>query len=406
VGAFDIGTPDGLLAWSWTIRDDSFVEFDGEVDAYLDAQVDILDLGEGVIGTWSLTLRYSDPNRALLETPGYGVVIRPRGLEVVAASGRVQLPQTQIAEDGQTVTYTGSLDEWELKSDIAAPDPTTDYTLGGNVDATVKDTRTGAAETVLLGFIKDNIGSTAYHGGIDRRRPYLSVPASSGRGSSGTWQGEFTPLDELATSLVATSGISVRITQRNDADGLEVVIRARADVSDEVIFSQADATIDQAQYGTKAPTATFAISVDSDDTTRTVAYAFDATAETRWAMRAVVMTSSGGADGTPAQAAAAALADGAETFQADIEPVVLPGGPQPFVDYFVGDTVGVVKLDGTVVLERLTGLSYTHSGGDNQRPPIVTPVVGALPIVRHDPTAALVVKTIAPVIRKLKRKKG
>lgn len=406
MGAFDEGTPAGLKPWAWTIRHKDFSEYDGEVDDYLACQVDILDPAEG-LGTFSLTLRYTSPHRALLETPGYGVVMRRHGSTEVLASGRVVLPQTQIASDGLSVTYEGNLDEWELTSDVAIPSPAQDPAAGNNLVATVKDTRTGTAEAVLLGFVKDNIGSTAFNGGgLDRRRSYLTVPASSGRGSSGTWVGEFTPLDELAQAIVAASGITYRVKQLAAGGGIEVVIRARADVSDEVIFSQADATMDQAQYGTRAPSATMAISVDSTDTVRTVAYAFDATAETKWGMRAVVTTSSGGADGTPAQAAGAALTEGAESFQADVEPVVLPGAPQPFVDYFLGDTVAVVKLDGTVVLERLTSLSYTHEGGTDQKAPIITPGVGVLPILRHDPLSGYIVKTIKPVIRKLKRKKG
>lgn len=403
MGAFDSGTPEGMKPWVWTIRDEAFAEFDGEIDAYLTCEVDILD---GDVGAWSLTLRWTDESRALLETPGYGVVIRRRGSADVVASGRVQLPLTEISTDGRSVTYTGALDEWELQSDVAIPDPASAFDAGDNLDATVKDTRTGLAGTVLLGFVKDNIGSTAHHdGSIDRRRPYLTVPGAAAIGTAGTWQGEFTSLLELAQSIIASTGITFRIKQRATVDGLELIIRARADVSDEVIFSQQDATLDQAQYGTKAPTVTLAISVDADDTTRTVAYVFDAAAETKWGFRAVATTSSGGADGTPLQAAQSAVDDGAESFQADIEPVILADAPQPFVDYFLGDTVAVVKLDGTVVLERLTGLSYTHQGGDNQQPPVITPSIGVLPVVRHAPALVAVAK-IAKVVAVVKRKKG
>jgi hypothetical protein len=405
VGAFDAGVDDAVEPWVWTVRAIDFTEFDGPID-YVSCAVDILDVAasDGSVGAWSLTLRWDDPNRVLLQTPGYGVVIRKAGSSEVIASGDVSKNVTRISADGNGVDVGGALDEDVLKRDYAWTAPASAVTAGGNTDSNLFDTRTDDAETVLLGYIGDNIGSAALLPA--RRLAYLHVPASSGRGVVSTWQAAFTPLIDLARDLTAASGISVRVKQAAEDDRLEVVIRARADVSDDIVFSQLDGSIDNAEFEVDAPTATQAIGVTIDDAThtRTAYITTDAAAETKWGRRRVVIVDAeAGTQGTREDAAAAALVDGAEAFVASIAPVVLLGGPQPFVDYFLGDTVGVVRADGEVVEERLTLLSYEHEGGSDPKPPTITPGVGPVPLGKAEPVIGAVVKLTAIIRRQTKR---
>lgn len=388
MSAYDQGVQ-ALRPWAWTVRDKTFAEYDGQLDGYLSANATLLD---GDVGNWSLTLPRNHPMTGIMLTEGAGVVVRPYGLSAPLFSGPLSHDEITFAQDGSSVTVTGPTDEVELASDVCWPDPLHALTAGTNITSGAKDSRTGVAETVLLGYIKDNIGSTAYHVAFDRRRSYLTVPASSGRGSSVALQADMDQILVMAKAACLTSGITWRIIQ--SGAGLAVVIRARADVSDNVVLSRREGSLKAATFSRTSPTATQVIAGSDDGTTRAYIVQTDGTAETLWGRRFVTVVdanSSTIADLT--QAATDGIAAGAETAGATMEALVLPKAPQFGIDYFLGDTLSVVDDSGVVIKDALAQMTYQHNAGAG---PQLQPSIGYASI---DETSAFV-----PDIRKIQAK--
>lgn len=382
----------GLVPWVWTVRDITLTEFDGQIDGYSNAHAELHD---GDVGTWSLTLPLSVGWISELLTPGAGVVGRADGSSSVLFSGPVNHNEVTYDANRGTVTFTGPTDEVELASDVAWAEPgkflndatSRNHTSGG-VDA-----RSGVAETVLLGYIKDNIGSTAFHSAsttppIDRRRSYLVIPTSGGHGTSGTYQANMDALLDIAKTICSTGGITWRILQ-SAAGQLALVIRVRADVSADVVFSKAEGSLNTATFQSTSPLTTLGIAVSDSGTVRTWAVAIDSAAETRWGRRFVAV-GDGDSDviADLATSAGQLIADGVETAGASLEAANTPVGPQFGVDYFLGDLVSTVDDSGFDIVDQLAQVVYDHSEGQG---PTLMPSVG---FALTDADSALV-----PIIR-------
>lgn len=409
MSVFDQGVETAAAAWVWTVRDDTLTEYDGQIDGYLDVQCTPKDLD---VGDWSLTLPIDHPDVDLLLTEGFGVVARLPGNQDVIASGYVDQQKTTYAgaEDDQpdTVTLTGALDVSLLAGEQCWPDPakwlndaTSRNVLTGGVDA-----RSGIAEDVLLAFIAANIGSSAFHSTsttphIDRRQSQLVIPSSSHRGSSGSYQGNFGSLLEMGQAICSgTAGITFDVLQ-GAAGFVDLLVRARADVSADVVFSRIEGSLDSAEYTRQSPTITRGIAVSDDGTNRSYAMAIDTAAEALWTRRWVSMT-----DGDSnviadlLQAAGALVATGTEMAGAVLQPVVLPGAPVFGVDYMLGDTVTAVDRSGSSITDRLVQVAYQHTAG---AAPTITPSIG---VSGDDLQSALVpvIRAITARIRQLDRR--
>lgn len=402
---FDQGVPTAPGAWQWTIRDASLVEYDGLIDGYDAVHAALLQ--DGQPGAWDMTLPLAHPAVALLLTPGYGVVARQPGTGQVMTSGYVQQQQTtyQQGADGHSqVTVQGPDDNAVMASEVAWADPgkwlndgTSQNVVSGTVDA-----RTGLGEDVLIGYLEANMGATAFHSGsttppIDRRRNgILTIPASAHHGTSGSYQAAFgTLLSDIAATICGGAGITCRVAQ--DVPGkLKVIVRARADVSADVVFSQAEGSLQAASYTDVRPSITAGIAVSDSGTVRSYAMVIDTAAETRWATRFVATT-----DGDSnviadlLQAATDLVATGTETAGASIVPVQLPAATQYGVDYQLGDLVTVVDLAGNSIVDQLAQVTYSHESGSA---PVLVPSVGISP---SDGSGADTVAALVPLIRQL-----
>lgn len=409
MSVFDAGVATAAAAWVWTVRDDTLTEYDGQVDGYLDIQCTPKDLD---VGPWSLTLPIDHPDVDLLLTEGFGVVARLPGNGQVIASGYVDQQATTYAgaeeEQPDTVTVSGNLDVDVLAGELCWPDPakwlndvTSRNVLTGGVDA-----RSGIAEDVLLAFIAANIGSSAFHSTsttphIDRRQSHLVIPSSSHRGTSGAYQGNFGTLLEMGQAICSgDAGITFDVLQ-GAAGFVDLLVRARADVSADVVFSRIEGSLDSAQYTRQAPVITRGIAVSDDGTNRSYAMAIDTVAEALWTRSWTSMT-----DGDSnviadlLQAAGALIATGTEMAGAVLQPVVLPGGPVYGIDYMLGDTVTAVDGGGNSIQDRLVQIAYQHTAG---QAPTITPSVG---VSGDDLTSALVpaVRALTAAVRQLNRR--
>lgn len=407
--AFDKGVLTAASAWVWTLRDATLTEYDGPIDGYLAVACTPKDLD---VGDWSMTLALNHQDVPLLLTEGFGVVARLPGNGQVIASGYVDQTKTTYtgAGDGNpdSLTVSGSLDVALLAGEQCWPDPakwlndaTSRNVLTGGVDA-----RSGIAEDVLLAFIAANIGSSAFHSTsttphIDRRQTRLVIPSSSHRGSSGSYQGNFGTLLEMGQAICSgTTGITFDVRQ-GAASFLNLVVRARADVSADVVFSRVEGSLDSAEYTRQAPSITRGIAVSDDGTNRSYAMAIDTAAEALWTRTWVSMTDgSSNVIADLLQAAGALIATGTEMAGAVLQPVVLPGGPAFGIDYMLGDTVTAVDGSGASITDRLVQAAYAHTDG---AAPTITPSVG---VSGADLQSALVpaIRAITAAIRQLNRR--
>lgn len=376
-----------VAPWTWNVRDVGLHEYDGELDGYTVANAVLLD---GDVGTWTLTLPRLHPMAGLLLTAGAGVVVRVPGVAAPLFSGPYSHDDIVYAQDGSSVSVTGPTDEIELASDLAWADPAHALNAGTNPTSGSVDARTGLAEDVFLAYVKANIGSTAL---VARRRSYLTIPASSARGSSGSWKAQFDQLLDIAKTVLLGQPITWRIVQSGPG-ALALAVRTRADVSADVVFSRLEESLKAATFSQTAPETTQVLSMSDDGTTRTFVTVTDATAETKWGRRFSTLVnadSSTVADLT--QAANDGIAAGAETAGATMEALVQPEAPQFGVDYFLGDKVTVVDDFGDPVVDHLAQMTYTHQAGAGPR---LEPSVGFASVDQDS--------TLLPIIRDMQSK--
>ena len=156
--AFDAAiSPDRLVV---TARYADGVEDDGPIDGYdtLTGTIRLNDTGE-----MTLVLPLKHPANQILLTPGAGIVVRRDGSSTVLQSG--SWARAPIHDDARaTVEYAFTDDNVIASTDYGWSDPLTELNAAGsrNQDPNGVDARTGPAETVLLGFFRDNIGSNAF----------------------------------------------------------------------------------------------------------------------------------------------------------------------------------------------------------------------------------------------------
>jgi hypothetical protein len=395
VGVYSAGVG-ARWPWTVTVRDPALVEYDGQVDGYDTIGCDLTDPSiDGEPGTWEITLPRSHWAATALEEEGSGVVFRPHGHGAVIASGDWELAEESTDGGRQLVTYSGNVDDDRLSDEVAWPDPTHDLndTTGNNPVPDAADVRTGPAESVLKAFVTANVGSTGTAVQSGRVWPWLSVPATASRGLTVTLKGQFDPLLDIAQQAAApTTGITWQIRQQGSGV-LQLVVRARVDVSADVVFSHAEGTLGKSSLRRRRPAITQAIASSSGDTARLFARSTDTAAESLWRRRRVSMVDGPSdviADLTAA--AVAAVAGGRERAGLTCEPVVITGGPRFGIDYQLGDYVGAVTATGRTIDDLLTQVSYRHDSG---KAPTITPSIG---INRVDETDALV-----PIVRNLVR---
>jgi hypothetical protein len=384
VTAFDQGLA-ALRPYLWTVRDPDGVEYDGHIDGYLSCKGTPVD---GDIGEWEMVLPGNHHDAPALLEEGAGIVVRPQGSNTVLWSGQVDSPTVQYDASRRTYTFTGNTDECELAGEPAWPDPAhwLNDPAGNNVLSGTVDARSGPAEDVLLAYLAANLGFHDAH--VDRRRPYLIRPASLHRGTTVDIQANLDLLLDLAKTICRSSGITWRIAQGAPGQ-LNFQVRARADVSADVIFSRAEGSVTAATFTRKRPSVTQGITYSDDGTSRTWALATDAAAEALWRRRWVAVgdaPSSIIAD--ELQAAGDLIAAGIEQAGATLEAVVLPAAPQWGTDYQLGDLVTVVDDTGVSIVDQLKQMTYTHEAGSG---PKLVPSVG---YAQTDQESALV-----PVIR-------
>lgn len=342
-----------------TARYPDLVEDDGAIDGYdtLTGTIRLNDTGE-----MTLVLGLDHPANDILLTPGAGIVVRRDGSPTVLQSGSWARAPIHDQERA-TVEYAFTDDNVIASTDYGWSDPLTELNATGsrNQDPDGVDVRTGPAETVLLGFFRDNIGASAF---TRRRWPGLVVPGSQGRGTSGTWRSNFDRLDDLARTICLNTGIAYRFAQ-GAAGQVVLSVRSTVDRSADIVFSRAEGTLQEATYTIVRPEADEALVVGTTSAgLRTWVEVVNTEARARWGFRNVTKVD-GPSDVVAElqQAAGQALDTAREKGGLTATPVSLPGGPLYGRDFLEGDRVWVVPAKGPGYSDVVTEVTYSHASG-------------------------------------------
>jgi hypothetical protein len=159
-------------------------------------------------GEWRLRIPATSPLVDDLRTPGFGVILTgPDGVLISGPVLSARLLQTQDDIEGAW-EIEGADDTLILQERLAYPEP-------ANADVAnqseTNDIRLGNAETVLKGYVDDNLVS----GPLVRRVAGLSVGTNLNRGATVRGNARFTNLQELLYDLAQSGGIGYDIRQQN-----------------------------------------------------------------------------------------------------------------------------------------------------------------------------------------------
>ncbi|MBF4603769.1 siphovirus ReqiPepy6 Gp37-like family protein [Curtobacterium sp. VKM Ac-2884] len=321
-------------------------------------------------GAWQVTGLNAGLSGLL--TAGNGVILFRDGVKVM--SGDI----VSIDRGAKESTVSGWSDTTCIDDRLVAPDPTKTWPT----QAKDYDTRTGPAETVLLGFINANAGPGAL---ASRRVAGLRIPASGGRGSTTTVKGRFGSVGAVVADAAESGGLHVDIVQDEDAAGpyLRPTVRTVTDRSANVRFGTAGSFTGAVigsdwSYTLERPTITDAVVAGGGEGVyRVLVEKVDADAEATWSRKVEQLVDDSstsdidelGATGTDA------LADGANPVA-----VSFTITDQPDVryrrDWRVGDRVGV-NIDGLDFSDVVREVTTTVEFQEGAPTEVINAVVGS-----------------------------
>lgn len=285
-------------------------------------------------------------------TPGMGSILYED--DEFVTSGRVRKirrvrtadPDTGQVTNGLEVGFVSDLDQ--LARRLCFPVPSHDLTTTVSTFSASHDVRTGAVETVILGFVAANAGPAAP---ITRRRvPGLVLPTSLGRGGTTTVKARMDNLGTLVHDLAEAGGLLVDIVhdESTGTPRLLLTIDTAPDVSDDIRFGDVDslaatAFVTDLEYAIEEPSITDAvIFAAGEEEAREGARFADNAAATLWGVRSEVLIDQRQTDDQDEieRAGANALEDGAGPTVIRFD-VVDTGDVQYRREYAIGTRVGV-----------------------------------------------------------------
>lgn len=233
------------------------------------------------VGAWEITLSANARLVNELRTPGYGIVLTgPQGVILSGPTTSAELKQS--TEDPQGVwLIKGATDAIILQERLAYPQPDNADVTTQNVPS---DTRTGAAETVIKGYVADNIGKDS---GTVRAIDHLNIEPDQARGQTVTGNARFKQLQELFLPLAQTGEIAYDI--KASGNELEFVVYEPQDLSATIRMDIDNGRLSSTQYNYTSPQATRVIVAGAGESTERLF--FEATspdsisAETTWSRR-------------------------------------------------------------------------------------------------------------------------
>lgn len=209
------------------------------------------------VGSWKITLPKDHPMVPILATPGSGIIVdhRPSGNRLFSGPTEVPSNLQNAANPDGTYTFTGLTDTVILRDALAYPSPAI---ADPNAQTAANDTRSSTdTETLMRGYVADNIGPTAPAARRGLLAQQLTVAANSHRGAGAQASPRFTNLLELEQELGLFAGLGFQVIQRGTALVFEVL--TLTDRSGLILLDINSGTISSQQATVAPPTITRAI---------------------------------------------------------------------------------------------------------------------------------------------------
>lgn len=208
------------------------------------------------VGDWSLKLpatklgadgvRRPHPLCVALRKPGAGIIATgPQGRILSGLQDEPEFSASADKDPFGTWTFTGVSDLVHAQDELAYGNPTT-FDLAAQ--AGTFDTRTGPAETLVLDYLRRNIGQSAVS---PRRRTFLTVAASLGRGPVLTKKPALQNLLELVQEILSGTNLVLREVQTGDV--LEYSIVEARDLQKLVRFDFDNNQVTKTDYSYSGP---------------------------------------------------------------------------------------------------------------------------------------------------------
>jgi hypothetical protein len=197
--------------------------------------------------------------------PGKGSVLYRDGQQITAGKVSEISARSETLVEGrkkQVMTVSFASDLKPVGDKVIFPDPAHNLTSAISKFTSSYDLRTGAVETLMLGYIRSHAGNLAQ---LDRQVPRLRLPTDLARGGSTQVSARLDTLGVLLGTLAEAGGLRIRTLHTEDGGGgwIDLVIDATADLSADVRFgteeSAATGLISDWEYNIKMPTTTRAI---------------------------------------------------------------------------------------------------------------------------------------------------
>ena len=310
------------------------------------------------VGTWEIDLPVGHPVGEQLRLPGYGIIVTgPNGVILSGPTTSAENTKERGNPEG-TWIITGSDDSIILGERLAYPTPSTaDVTLQTQAYDSVYNTKTS---TAMYGYVKRNLVSGTAP--TVRVVPGLTTATDTLLGTTVTKSARFNVLGELLTELAVVDGLGFDIKQQGAS--LVFNVYQPVDRSLSIRMDVANNTLSKTSYGYAAPGVTRAIVAgqgQAEDRTFVEVTTTDSTsAQALWARRIENFIDQRNT-GVPEELTQAGLERLAEAGNTITSVDVVPSSDttmRPFVDWNLGDRVGVV-IGGQEVAAVVTQIALT-----------------------------------------------
>lgn len=317
------------------------------------------------VGSWSLTYPASSRAASLLKA-GRGVRIVRNGSTTPVLTGPVNtVSETIDNRKNPLLTFTGFCDNVWLGNRLAYPVPSAD--LLHQTDE--YDIRAGAVETVMHGYVNDNLGPGAL---TARQVPGLTLAVDAGRGGTTSQYARFDNILVLLQQLALSSGLGFQVQQLAAGGPLVYSVYTPTDRSATIRFSTTTGSLGSYTFGLTGPDATVAIVGDgTSGVGRAFAEFINTVAESDWQTRRETFVDNRNTTNFTAitQSGQQALDSGSPQAQVQYTPIDTPQRRYG-IDYGLGDVVTVAVETGTVV-DVVREVAITDGGSGITTSPVV-----------------------------------
>lgn len=200
------------------------------------------------VGTWRVILPVGHRLGEILRQPGSGLIVSTANGTLISGPTTAVVTNQTTDDINGTYEISGVDDSILLAERLAYPTPSTADVAA---QTTEFDVRTGAAETVIKGYVAANIGPTAP---AARKVPNLSVQQDQGRGTNVTGSARFETLYELVSGFADLAGLGFTIEQLGT--GLEFQVFEPVDRSGTVRLDLDNGRLTKSEYSYSQPKTT------------------------------------------------------------------------------------------------------------------------------------------------------